>query len=445
MTPGTRAFLHPYLRVRLGVGNAADGRKRQAGHVGRSRWPTIDTQTYLANREAAALNGQVYNPTIGFALIGNVAGHPSHYFDPFYHAFSPRVAVAWNPDFAENTVIRGGYGRIYGRLNGVGLVLVPLLSPGLIEAVSCSVPYKNGSCGTSGQPIDASGSSIGAFRIGTDGTTAPLPAATPTLAQPLFPGTIQKGVLSAEAATASPQDPRTRPNSVDSFDLTFQHQFSRKVSLELGGISRWIHDTLLLVNLNSVPYMMSLGGQQFKTAYANIEKAMGCATSIGNCQAATPASTLAALGGAQPFFETALAGTGYCTPGNCTATLINDPTAFPLLQSQSVWSLWSYLDHGGTAPGFNFPLSTMSSTGQMTSNVAMATVLGHGNYNALFATARIDNWNGITVQTISLGQSARSRETLFKPLAVRCPWTHSTLMSSTAYSHRIANSWTRRS
>jgi hypothetical protein len=365
----------------------------------------LDTQTYLANREAAALDGQVYNPTIGFALIGNVAGHPSHYFDPFYHAFSPRVAVAWNPDFAKDTVIRGGYGRIYGRLNGVGLVLVPLLSPGLIEAVSCSVPYKNGSCGTSGQPIDASGTSIGAFRIGTDGTTAPLPAATPTLAQPLFPGTIQNGVLSAEAATASPQDPRTRPNSVDSFDLTFQQQFSRKVSLELGGLSRWIHNTLMSVNLNSVPYMMTLGGQQFKTAYANIEKAMGCATSIGNCQAATPASTLAALGRAQPFLEAALAGnyvgggTGPCTVGNCTAALINDPTVFPLLQSQSVWSLWSYLDHGvGSGVGFNFPLSTMSSTGQMTSNVAMATSLGHGNYNALFATLKINDWKGVTMQ-----------------------------------------------
>jgi hypothetical protein len=349
----------------------------------------LDTQTYLANREAAALDGQVYNPTIGFALIGNVAGHPSHYFDPFYKAFSPRIAVAWNPSYAKDTVIRGGYGRIYGRLNGVGLVLVPLLSPGLIEAVSCSYAFKSGTCGTSG-PIDASGSSIGAFRIGTDGTTAPLSAATPTLAQPLFPG-----VNGIEAATASPQDPRTRPNSVDSFDLTVQHQFSRKVSVEFGGISRWIHNTLMSVNLNSVPYMMTLGGQQFKTAYANIEKAMGCATSVNACSAAT-------LGGIsvapQPFFEAALAGTGYCTPGNCTATLINDPKVFPLLQSQSVWSLWSYLDHGGTAPGFNFPLSTMSSTGQMVSNVAMATSLGHGNYNALFATVKIDNWNGVTLQ-----------------------------------------------
>ena len=359
----------------------------------------LDTQSYLAQREAASLAGQVYNPTIGFALIGNVVGHPSHMFDPFYHAFSPRIAVAWNPDLGQRlggkaSVIRGGYGRIYGRLNGVGLVLTPLLSPGLIEAVSCSYAFLNGSCGSSG-PIDASGTSFGAFRIGTDGTTAPLPAATATLAQPLFPGTVQNGVLSAAATTASPLDPHTRPNSVDSFDFTVQHQFTNKISLEFGGISRWIHNALVSVNLNSVPYMMTLGGQQFKTAYANIEKAMGCATSIAACNSATVGSITVAP---QPFFEAALAGTGYCTPGNCTATLVNDPTAFGYLQSQSVWSLWSYLDQGGTAPGFNFPVSTMTSAGQIGSYVAMATSLGHGNYNAAFATVKINNWNGITLQ-----------------------------------------------
>ena len=35
------------------------------------------------------------------------------------------------------TVIRGGYGRIFGRLNGVDLVLVPLLGPGLLQGVTC--------------------------------------------------------------------------------------------------------------------------------------------------------------------------------------------------------------------------------------------------------------------------------------------------------------------
>lgn len=32
----------------------------------------IATEDYLAQRKAAALNGAVYNPEIGFALVGNV-------------------------------------------------------------------------------------------------------------------------------------------------------------------------------------------------------------------------------------------------------------------------------------------------------------------------------------------------------------------------------------
>jgi hypothetical protein len=362
----------------------------------------IDTATYLANRQAAALQGQVYNPQIGFALTPNVAGHPKYPFDPFYHGFSPRLSVAWNPDLGpalggKNTVIRAGYGRIYGRVNGVNLVLTPLLSPGLIQPVSCTtvaainpaVPGSGGSCSTPAGGLNASN----AFRIGTDGTTAPLASAPPstTLPQPYFPG-IGGNI---EGSTASPLDPHFRPNSVDSIDLSIQHQITSKVSVEVGAISRWIHNELQNTNINSVPYMMTKGGQQFQTAYAAVEKAMGCTTSATACSNATVASTVAALA-PQPFFEAALAGTGYCAPGNCTATVVTKE--FANLQNQKVWTLWSDLDNGGTAPGFNFPFSMMNTAGQMTSSVIMSTSLGHGNYNAGFVTFKMNDWHGVTMQ-----------------------------------------------
>ncbi|HXY07286.1 MAG TPA: carboxypeptidase-like regulatory domain-containing protein [Terriglobales bacterium] len=352
----------------------------------------IDTQSYLAQRQQAALQGLVYNPLIGFGLIDSVIGHPSYMYDPYYHAFSPRIAIAWNPDLGDrlgrkNTVFRGGYGRIYGRLNGVGLVLAPLLSPGLIYPASCGNVFRggpNGSCGTSGPDLNT------AFRIGTDGTSPVIPVPAATVTQPSFPGVNGN----ATAATAAPLDPKTRPNSVDSFDLTIQHQFSNKVSVEVGGISRWIHSTLLSVNLNSVPYMMTLGGQQFQAAYANLEKAMGCATSIAACQAAKVGMTVAP----QPFFEAALAGTGFpCTP-SCTQGLVNNAALFGDLQGQQVYSLWTTLDTGGKAPGFNFPASTLFGSGQISSNVLASTSLGHGNYNAAFATLKFNDWHGVTLQ-----------------------------------------------
>jgi hypothetical protein len=359
----------------------------------------IGTENYLNARKAAALAGQVYNPEIGFALINNVAGHPKYPFNPFYGGFSPRVAVAWNPDLGpglggKNTVIRGGDGRIYGRVNGVNLVLTPLLSPGLIQPVIC--PNVLNYTTTPGDKTPSCNPGVipnanTAFRIGTDGTTAPLPAATATLPQPYYPGIGGNTI----GSTASPLDPNFKPNSVDSFDISIQHQFNSRMSVEVGAISRWIHNELQNININSVPYMMAKGGQQFQAAYAAVEKAMGCTTSVAACSGATKATTLAALA-PQPFFEAALAGTGYCTPGNCTATVV--AKEFGNFQSQSVWSLWSDLDAGGSAPGFNFPFSMMNTAGQMSSNVTMSTSIGHGNYNAGFITFKMNDWHGFTLQ-----------------------------------------------
>ena len=368
----------------------------------------IDTEDYLNARKAAALQGNVYNPEIGFALIPNVAGHPKYPFDPFYGGVSPRVSVAWNPNLppglgGKNTVFRGGYGRIYGRVNGVNLVLTPLLSPGLIQPVSCAnvLNYTT----TPGDGIPSCNPGVipnlnTAFRIGTDGTTAPLTSSpvSQTLPQPYFPGIAGN----TEGATATPLDPHFKPNSVDSFDFTIQHQFTPRISLEVGAISRWIHNELQNINLNSVPYMMTKGGQQFQTAYANVEKAMGCATSVAACSQATVNTTLAALQ-PQPFFENALSGTGYCNGfPNCTAAVVANQ--FANFQGQNVWSLWSLLDTGNAtcatnvACGFNFPVSMMNTAGQMTSNVTMSTSLGHGNYNAGFITLKMNDWRGVTLQ-----------------------------------------------
>jgi len=67
----------------------------------------------------------------------------------------------WANNGRNKTVIRGGYARIYGRLNGVDLMLVPLLGPGLLQAVSCVAPTMGGACTGAGGATPAN-----AFRIG---------------------------------------------------------------------------------------------------------------------------------------------------------------------------------------------------------------------------------------------------------------------------------------
>jgi hypothetical protein len=393
----------------------------------------LDTLAYLKQRESAALAGQVYNPEVGFALVGNTGAGQKYPYEPFYGSFSPRIAAAWNPNYSDGvlgkvfggnkSVIRGGYSRVYGRLNGVDLVLVPLLGTGLIQAVQCRTNVMPGVIpGTSGPQCatPVGGVNVGnAFRVGTDGNNAPIPAASATLPQPTIPG-----VNSVAAGAGEALDPHFRPNVVDSFDFTIQRQLSSKVVLEVGYIGRRITHEYQPININAVPHMMTLGGQRFDKAYAAVETALGCATSFAACGAAIPTNTNPVLQKAmqiayansftpQPFFESALAGTGYCGGfASCTAAVVFNEQHN--LATQSVWSLWSDLDNGG----FNFPRTmlntpivggpldcgtdaaptTCGSGGQMSSGVGVNASVGHGNYNGAFVSLKATNWHGITLQ-----------------------------------------------
>jgi len=378
----------------------------------------LDVLSYLNQRSSAALSGQVYNPAVGFALVGNTGSGQKYPYMPFYGSFSPRIAAAWNPNFDKGifgkllgdgkTVFRAGYSRIYGRLNGVDQVLVPLLGTGLIQPVQCRLANMNGTCGGTITPANA-------FRIGTDGLVAPLPAATATLPQPVFPG-----INNVSAAAGEALDPHFRPNVVDGFDFTIQRQLSSKVLVETGFIGRLITHEYQPININAVPYMMTQGGQAFSSAYAAVETKLGCLQGQNVCGAAIPSSAAALKTYAngftpQPFFETALAGTGYCTGfASCTAAVVDHEASN--FQSQSVWSLWSDLDGGGigggpggtTVPGFNFARSMLNSpinnsafgaNGQLSSGVGVNASVGYGNYNAGFISLRMQDWHSLTLQT----------------------------------------------
>ena len=375
----------------------------------------LDLMAYLNARKAAALQGQVYNPVVGFALVGNTGGGQKYPYLPFYGSFSPRLAAAWNPNITEGflgkafggnrTVIRGGYSRVYGRLNGVDLVLVPLLGTGLIQPVQCGNNNMNGTC-----TVPAGSTALtpaNAFRIGTDGNVAPIPAASQTLPQPTFPG-----VNSVSAAAGEALDTRFRPNVVDSFDFTIQRQLTNKVLLEVGYIGRRITHEYQPVNINAVPYMMTLGGQSFAQAYAGVEHSLGCDTS--SYTTCINITTAPANITPQPFFEAALSGTGFCTGfASCTEAVVTKQLSS--FRRQRVWTLWSNLDKGGigggpngtTLPGFNFPRSMLNSplltsafgsNGQLSSGVGANASIGHGNYNGAFVSLKMTNWHNVTLQ-----------------------------------------------
>ncbi len=107
----------------------------------------VTLQNFIQTDQVYAENGKSYDPLLGSELIRNVNKNAKYPYNPFYGGLSPRFSLAWNPSFTDGmlgslfgngqTVIRGGYSRIYGRLNGVDLVLIPLLGTGLAQTAAC--------------------------------------------------------------------------------------------------------------------------------------------------------------------------------------------------------------------------------------------------------------------------------------------------------------------
>jgi hypothetical protein len=361
---------------------------------------SIIVQDYLDATKAAALQGQVYNPTLGWATVRNADGGQKYPYDPFYGGLSPRVSAAWNPKFDNGilgkllgngkTVIRGGYGRIYGRLNGVDLVLVPLLGTGLGQALSCIGASSNGQCLGNGGVTPAT-----AFRIGTDGNSAPLPAVSQTLPQPYIPGVNGN----APSGSGSVLDRNFRPSRTDNFQLSIQREISSKAFIEVGYIGRIIKHEWQQTNLDAVPYMTTLGGQSFAQAFNQLYWPVSAVQNQSDSQQLAFFNTLPAL----PFFEAALGGANspYCKGfKNCTAAVAFNEGALGSgnIPTTSVYDMWANLNR---AQGWTLGRTLPSSSGPGIPSGQLSAVYfdssnGYGNYNAAYVTLRTHEWRGIT-------------------------------------------------
>lgn len=386
----------------------------------------INFSDYFATKAQDALQGTVYNPTLGFASIANVTGASHKYpFNPFYGGFSPRAALAWNPKYSDGilgkllgdgkTVIRGGYGQIYSRLNGVGLVLIPLLGVGLGQPVSCIGASSNGQCLGAGGVTPAT-----AFRIGTDGLVAPIPAPSTTLAQPFFPG-INGNVA---AGAASVLDPSFRPAATYNFNLSIQREIRPGVLFEVGYIGRDITHEWMQRDLDAVPTMLTLGGESFAQAFAGMYLPM-CGTGptcVGNTSVPV-----------QPFLESALGGptSSFCKGySSCTAAVVANPTMNNYITQTQVFSLWSALSSASSwTQGRTIPSSSSAAvpSGQA-SGIYADDSSGSSNYNALYTTFKTQNWHGVTtLSNFTWGRSlgtgnqsqATSEYTVVNPYNVR--------------------------
>lgn len=364
----------------------------------------VGFEDYMKTRERYALGGQIFNPPLGYELVGNVGNGLKYPYHMFWGGLSPRVSAAWNPRFdsglmgklfgRNKTVLRGGYGRIYGRQNGVDLVLVPLLGVGLIQAVKCPGASMAGQCLGTGGTTPAT-----AFRIGIDPNPGQLyqQGISQTLCQPFFPGlTNCNGATAAKASDTLVLDPNYKPAHSDEFNFTVQRDLGHNMTLEVGYIGRILRDEYMNINLDQIPSMLTLGGQSFAQAYADLYKAY-CGlqtTCAGNT-----------TGVVEPFFEAALGGatSPYCSPfGSCTAAVIanegNNGTGN--LSSQSLYSMWSHIGKAAGCAGVSTCAFYNSLIGQQqATSVQMSGAFGRGNYNAAIVSLTARQWRGVTVNT----------------------------------------------
>jgi len=393
----------------------------------------VDTADYLATTQRDALGGQAYNPTLGFATVANVGGGLKYPYHPFYGGLSPRIGLAWNPNFSggllgsllgsNRTVIRGGWSRIYGRLNGVDQVLVPLLGTGLGQAVAClgaiGTGPTAGTCAGIGNANPTNAFRIGPTALGFDGMVANITGGAPpttTLPQPYYPGVMQNGVQNPAAGSGEALDPDFKPNRSDEFDLTVQRQISSNFSTEVGYSGRILRNEYQAINLDSVPYMLTSGGQQFQQAFANLFQEMAAGTTIFP----------------QSFFETALGGSGsaYCKAfTSCTAAVAaNEGTGkggkghINTTQGDDVYSLWNDLNSSSSwTLGRTFPSATPSQMQAIFMNLSN----GYGNYNSLFWSVNMRNWHGLTAvsnltwsRSLGTGQTTQATSSY----TVNDPW-----------------------
>lgn len=159
--------------------------------------------------------------------------------------------------------------------------------------------------------------------------------------------------------------------------------------IEAGYIGRTISHEFQEINLDAVPWMTTLNGQSFATAWANVYNQL-CPGSGPVC----PASTI--VPSAQPFFEAAMGGPSspYCTGfASCTAAVANKEGGN--IRTTKAFSAWSDLT---SANGWTLG-KTLLRPSVLSGAFDFINSYGFGNYNAAFFSFTAKDWHGLTARS----------------------------------------------
>jgi hypothetical protein len=337
----------------------------------------FSAQGYINSKEQAALNGQAFNPTIGYLPIKN-SGR-SDIYDTDRGDVGPRVSAAWSPSYSDGllgrafgqgkTVVRAGFGIYFDRINNVQSVEIPQLGVGfaqtlVLKSPSCTVSGSAGPGCNAGAGLNNIGAS--GFRVGVDGAI-PVPT-VPAVSSPVVPANPFGEVLSFAL------DPTFKVGRSYSFDFTVQRELPGNMLMEVGYIGRLGRDLPNSIDFDSSPYMLKdqASGQTFAQAFDTVAGEV----------AANKAITT------QPWFENQLPGfgslskaAGGCGGGTTTSCLVSQNGA--AFQGRFVSSLFQAMGFDRQSLGL-LPYNNL----QVVLALFMRTHVDISNYHAATFTLR---------------------------------------------------------
>ncbi len=338
----------------------------------------INPVQFLKTKMQMALQGQVYNPTVGYNPV-NVQHVPVYNID--WGDVAPRAAVAWNPSATSGFlghlvgdhkfVLRAGFGVVYDRSNTVQAVEIPMLGVGFDQTINIQTPPCNAT-GAGGAGCTASAGTanpgLSNFRVGVDGS---LPLPTPSkVTAPVIPATGYSETLSFQV------DPYTKVGRSYNFDLSIQRELPGNLLLEVAYVGRTARHLPQAVNLSSSPYMFvdPSSGQSFAQAFDNVANALRAGQ--------TPAN--------QPWFENQLPGLAALKGFNGSQTAYLISTNRSNFANASVSNLFSNL--GTYRRALGLPLYN-NDQAQME---FLRTYIGESNYQAGVVTISKRFSHGLT-------------------------------------------------
>ena len=312
-------------------------------------------------QSSAGQSGNTAVPFISYTL-GGKANHASGYYGSSLADFAPRLAFAYNPNFAHRTVISGGFGIVFDH-TVVNAVQFQQDQYSYLFESSANRPF--------GVPHDPVASLKNDPRFSSI-TSIPTPPAAPVITHPFEPYVDATGVpfgLANGQAFNETIDPHLKnPYSIE-LAFGIQHEFPRNYILKLGYAGRLGRKLLAQADANQlIDFPDKSSGQMMSTAFGNITKEVRAGADTTNLPA-------------EPWFEDLV------VPSNL-GVANGYPNNTSLLADSSLNGLVSNGD-------FADFIQALSASGLIDSNVGMGsqfsentfyTNKGSSSYHGLLAT-----------------------------------------------------------